>query len=69
MSLEHSDFEEQQENSGKQEEEEEGILEYNSTCDDEDIPSLEWEANSLLGRGSRKTITKLSNVIGYHQPE
>ena len=41
MSLEHSDFEEQQENSGKQEEEEEGILEYNSTCDDEDIPSLE----------------------------
>ena len=34
VSLEHSDFEGQQENSGKQDEEEDGILEYNSTSDD-----------------------------------
>ena len=44
--FERSDFEEQQENSGKQDEEEDGILEYDSPCDDDDIPSLEQVADS-----------------------
>ena len=34
VSLEHSDFEEQQENSGKQDEEEDGKFENDSPCDD-----------------------------------
>ena len=53
VSLERSDFEEQQENSGKQDEEEDGILEYDSPSDDGDIPSVEQEADFHLGRGSR----------------
>ena len=44
--FERSDFEEQQENSGKQDEEEDGILEHDSPCDDDDIPSLEQVADS-----------------------
>ena len=52
VSLERSDFEEQQENSGKQDEEEDGILEYDSQSDD-DIPPVEWEAYFYLGRDSR----------------
>ena len=44
--FERSDFEEQQENSGKQDEEEDGILEYVSPSDDDDIPSLEQVADS-----------------------
>ena len=43
-SFEQSDFEEQEENSGKQNEQEGGILEYDSPGDD-DIPSLEREAD------------------------
>ena len=46
VSLERSDFEEQQENSGKQDEEEDGILEYDSPSDDDEIPSLEQVADS-----------------------
>ena len=42
-----SNFKEQQENSGKQDEEEDGILEYDSPSDDDDIPSLEREADFL----------------------
>ena len=53
LSLERSDFEEQQENSGKQDEEEDGIFEYNSPSDDGDIPSLEREADFHLRRGFR----------------
>ena len=53
VSLERCDFKEQQENRGKQKEEEYGILEYNSPGDDNDIPSLEREADFYLGRGSR----------------
>ena len=53
VSLERSDFEEQQENSGKQDEEEDGILEYDSPSDDGDIPSVEQEADFHLGSGSR----------------
>ena len=44
--FERSDFEEQQENSGKQDEEEDGILEYDSPSDDDNIPSLEQVADS-----------------------
>ena len=44
--LERSDFEEQQENSGKQDEEEDGILECDFPSDDDDIPSLEQVADS-----------------------
>ena len=44
--FERSDFEEQKENSGKQDEEEDGILEYDSPSDDDDIPSLEQVADS-----------------------
>ena len=44
--FERSDFEEQQENSGKQDEEEDGILEYDSPSDDDEIPSLEQVADS-----------------------
>ena len=45
VSLERSDFEEQQENSGKRDEEEDRILEYDSPSDDDDLPSLEREAD------------------------
>ena len=45
VSLERSDFEEHQENSGKQDEEEDGILERDSPRDDGDTPSLEREAD------------------------
>ena len=40
VSLERSDFEGQQENSGKQDEEQDGMLEYDSPSDD-DIPPVE----------------------------
>ena len=53
VSLEYSDFEKQQENSGKQDKEEHGIFEYNSPSDDGNIPSLELEAEFHLKRGSR----------------
>ena len=53
VSLERSDLEEQQENSGKQDEGEDGILEYDSLSDDGDIPSLQREADFHLWRGSR----------------
>ena len=43
--LERSDFEKQQEKK-KQDEEEDGILEYDSTSDGDDIPSLEQVADS-----------------------
>ena len=52
VSLERSDFEGQQENSGKQDEEEDGMLEYDSPSDD-NIPPVEWEAYFYLGRYSR----------------
>ena len=38
-------LEEQQENGVKQDEEGDGILEYDSPSDDDDIPSLEQEAD------------------------
>ena len=50
VSLERSDFEEQQENSGKQDEKEDGLLEYDSPCDDRDNPSLEQDTDFHLGR-------------------
>ena len=53
VGLERSDFEEQQENSGKQDEKEDGTLEYDSPNDDDDILSLEREADFYLGRGFR----------------
>ena len=46
-SLERSDFEERQERSGKQEEED-GILEYDSPSGNDDIPSLEREADNTM---------------------
>ena len=65
VSLERSDFEEQQENSGQQDGEDDGLQEYDSSssdeesneslpdgetvCDNGDIPSLEREADFLLG--------------------
>ena len=52
VSLEHSDFEEQQKISGKQDEEEGGTLEYDSPSDDGGIPSSEREAGFHLRRGS-----------------
>ena len=45
VSLECSDFEKQRENSGKQDGEENWILEYDSPSDNDDIPSLEREAD------------------------
>ena len=65
VSLEHSDFEEQQENSGKQDEEEDGILENDSPSDDDDIPSFEQEADFYLERGSRfgKSIRSNSRIL------
>ena len=45
VSLECSDFEKQRENSGKQDGEEDWILEYDSPSDNDDIPSLEREAD------------------------
>ena len=53
LSLERSDFEEQQENSGKQDVGEDGMFEYDSPSDEDDISSLEREAAFYLGRGSR----------------
>ena len=53
LSLERSDFEEQQENSGKQDVEEDGMFEYDSPSDEDDISSLKREAAFYLGRGSR----------------
>ena len=51
-SLERSDFEEQQENSGKQGEEEDGMLESDSPNNDDDtFPGT--RADFYLGRGSR----------------
>ena len=47
VSLERSDFEKRQERSGKQEEED-GILEYDSPSGDDDIPSLEREADNTM---------------------
>ena len=47
VSLERSDFEERQERSGKQEEED-GILEYDSPSGNDDIPSLEREADNTM---------------------
>ena len=52
VGLERSDFEEQQENSGKQDEKEDGTLEYDSPNDDDDILSLEREADFYLGKVS-----------------
>ncbi|RMX57966.1 hypothetical protein pdam_00020013 [Pocillopora damicornis] len=45
VSLECSDFEKQRKNSGKQDGEEDGILEYDSPSDNDDIQSLEREAD------------------------
>ena len=42
-----------QENSVKQDEKGDGILEYDSSIDNDDIPSLEREAYFHLGRGFR----------------
>ena len=53
VSLERSDFEEHQENSGKQDEEKDGILERDSPRDDGDTPSLEREADFYLRGGFR----------------
>ena len=68
VSLERSDFEEQQENSGKQDEEEDGIFECDSPCDDGDIPSLEREADFYLRRLRfplrRKYSLQQLNVLG-----
>ena len=50
VSLERSHFEEQQENSGKQDEKEDGLLEYDSPCDDGDNTSLEQDTDFHLGR-------------------
>ena len=47
VSLRRSDFEEQQEKSGKGDEEEDGILEYDSPSDNDDIKSLEREARGF----------------------
>ena len=59
--LERSDFEQQQENSGKQDEEEDGIKKYDSPSDNGDIPSLEQEGDFHLGRGSRFVRSILLN--------
>ena len=48
VSLERSDSEEQQENSGKEDEQQDGIYEYDSPSDDGDILSLEREADFHL---------------------
>ena len=67
VSFEQSDFEEQEENSGKQNEEEGGILEYDSPGDD-DIPSLEQETDftseEVLASGEVFAVTaELCSVI------
>ena len=51
--------------SGKQDEEEDGILENDSPSDDDDIPSLEQEADFYLERGSRfgKSIRFNSRIV------
>ena len=65
VSLEHSDFEEQQKISGKQDEEEGGTLEYDSPSDDGGIPSSEREAGFHLRRGSlfRRSIRFNSRIV------
>ena len=67
VSFEQSDFEEQEENSGKQNEEGGGILEYDSPGDD-DIPSLERETDftseEVLASGEVFAVTaELCSVI------
>ena len=67
VSFEQSDFEEQEENSGKQNEQEGGILEYDSPGDD-DIPSLEQETDftseEVLASGEVFAVTaELCSVI------
>ena len=67
VSFEQSDFEEQEENSGKQNEEEGEILEYDSPGDD-DIPSLERETDftseEVLASGEVFAVTaELCSVI------
>ena len=67
VSFEQSDFEEQEENSGKQNEYEGGILEYDSPGDD-DIPSLEQETDftseEVLASGEVFAVTaELCSVI------
>ena len=67
VSFEQSDFEEQEENSGKQNEEEGGVLEYDSPGDD-DIPSLERETDftseEVLASGEVFAVTaELCSVI------
>ena len=59
--FERSDFEQQQENSGKQDEEEDGIKKYDSPSDNGDNPSLKQEAEFHLGRGSRFVRSILLN--------
>ena len=65
VSLERSDFEEQQKISGKQDEEEGGTLEYDSPSDDGGIPSSEREAGFHLRRGSlfRRSIRFNSRIV------
>ena len=67
VSLERSDSEEQQENSGKQDEEQDGIFEYDFPSNDGDIPSLEREADFHLRRGSRcrRSIRFNSRIMFY----
>ena len=48
VSLRRSDVEEQQENSGKGDEEEDGILEYDSPSDDDDIKSYKIRGERIL---------------------
>ena len=67
VSFEQSDFEEQEENSGKENEEEGRILEYDSPGDD-DIPSLERETDftseEVLASGEVFAVTaELCSVI------
>ena len=55
---------EQQENSGKQDEELDGMLEYDSLSDENDIPSLEREGDFILERRShlRRSIRFYSRI-------
>ena len=53
VSLERSDFEEQQENSEKQNKDKDGMLKEDSLSDDGDIQSLEREAEFHFKKGSR----------------
>ena len=67
VSLERSDSEEQQENSGKQDEEQDGIFEYDSPSNDGDILSLERKADFHLRKGSRcrRSIRFNSRIMFY----